>query len=113
MKRVKPVTPNAPQAQTLALLQQLAKHDDSSVTLEESSDRKITRLPHAHGDHMHVGDFVVSAKDGSGFNNPSVWIALARKGLIRDGYPAEIVITEAGLNHATGLESKFMQHSDH
>lgn len=113
MKNKKPAKLNALQGKTLALLQQLAKHPDSSAVIDGSADIKITRLPHAHGDHMHVGDFVVAARDASGLNNPSVWMALVRKGMVREGWKAEIVITEAGLAHITGLENRFMSASDH
>lgn len=113
MKNKKPAKLNGLQAKTLALLQQLAKHPDSSAAIEGSDDISITRLPHAHGDHMHVGDVVVAARDASGLNNPSVWMALIRKGMVRDGWETEIVITEAGLKHITGLEDKFMTASDH
>lgn len=104
---------NSLQKKTLILLQKLAIHPDSSQTLEGSEDVKITRLPHAHGNHMHVGDFVVSSKDASGLDNKSVWVALARKGLIRESWEEEIVVTTQGLAFSTGLEDKFMSVSDH
>lgn len=113
MKPVKAAKLNALQSKTLAILQQLAKHSDSSTSIEDSMDIRITHLPHAHGSHVHVGDFVVSAKDVSGLDNPSVWMALVRKGIVRDGWETDIVLTEAGIGHITGLEDKFMSHSDH
>jgi hypothetical protein len=113
MKRVKPAKLNALQSKTLAILQQLAKHPDCCEAVEDSTDIRITRLPHAHGSHMHVGDFVVSNKDASGLDNPSVWAALTRKGMVREGWETDLVITEAGQSLITGLEGKFMSHSDH
>ncbi len=104
---------NPLQSKTLVLLQKLAIHPDSSLPMEGSEDVKITRLPHAHGNHVHVGDFVVSSKDASGLNNKSVWTALARKGLIRESWEEEIVVTVQGLAFSTGLEDKFMSVSDH
>ncbi|GLQ05804.1 hypothetical protein [Sneathiella chinensis] len=104
---------NPLQAKTLALLQVLAKDSDSSLPIPDSEDIRITRLPHAHGNHVHVGAFVVSAKDTSGLGNPSVWTALARKGLVRDNWNEDIVITSEGLALSTGLEDKFMSVSDH
>ncbi|WP_025898274.1 hypothetical protein [Sneathiella glossodoripedis] len=104
---------NPLQSKTLALLQVLAKDPDSSMPVPDSDDIRITKMPHAHGNHMHVGEFVVHSKDASGLENPSVWVALARKGLVRDTYPQEIIITAIGLAHSTGLEDKFMSVSDH
>jgi len=104
---------NALQSKTLAILQKLAKHPDSSEPIAESSSIRITKMPHAHGAHMHVGDFVVSSKDASGLSNKSVWVALARKGLIEENWTQETIITAEGLALSTGLEDKFMSASDH
>ena len=112
-KKAKPVKLNPLQSKTLVLLQILAKDPDSSAPVEGSQDIRITRLPHAHGNHMHVGEFVISSKDASGLTNPSVWIALARKGLVRDNWSDEIILTEQGLAFSTGLEDRFLSVSDH
>lgn len=109
----KPIKLNSLQSKTLILLQKLAEHPESSSPVEGSEDVKITRLPHAHGNHMHVGDFVVASKDASGLSNKSVWIALVRKGFLRENWEEEIVITADGLAFSTGLEDKFMSVSDH
>ena len=110
---VKKIKLNPLQSKTLVLLKVLARDDNSSMAGEAEGDRKILSLPHAHGNHMHVGEFVVSAKDASGLTNPSVWKALARKGFVKDNWPNEMVITKAGLEFSTGLEDKFMSVSDH
>ncbi|MEH6402561.1 MAG: hypothetical protein V7750_04265 [Sneathiella sp.] len=104
---------NSLQSKTLAILQQLAKHPDSSEPVADSASIRITKMPHAHGAHMHVGDVVVSAKDASGLSNKSVWIALQRKGLVEENWEQEIIITSEGLALSTGLEDKFMNASDH
>lgn len=104
---------NPLQSKTLVLLQLLAKDSQSSSAVEGSDDTRITQLPHAHGNHMHVGGFVLSAKDASGLNNPAVWVALARKGFVRDSWQEEIVLTPEGLAFSTGLEDKFLTASDH
>ncbi|MBL4905874.1 MAG: hypothetical protein JKX94_00345 [Sneathiella sp.] len=109
----KPTKLNQLQRKTLILLQKLAVHAESSLKIEGSEDVQITRLPHAHGNHMHVGDYVVASKDASGLSNKSVWIALSRKGLVRENWEEEIVITAEGLAFSTGLEDKFMNVSDH
>lgn len=104
---------NALQSKTLILLQILARDPDSSSPAGEKGDIRITRLPHAHGNHMHVGDYVVASRDASGLNNKSVWIALSRKGLVRESWENEIILTAAGLEYSTGLEKNFMTASDH
>jgi hypothetical protein len=56
----------------------------------------IHTVPHAHGDHFHVGPAVVSVRDATGLSNPNVLNALARKGLLlaeRTGLP---VLTAEG-----------------
>ena len=104
---------NALQSKTLVLLQMLARDPDSSMPVPESDDIRITRLPHAHGNHMHVGDHVVAAKDASGLYNKSVWAALCRKGLVGENWEEEIILTAAGLTFSTGLEKNFLAASDH
>lgn len=104
---------NALQSKTLALLQILARDADSSSPAGDNGDIRITRLPHAHGNHMHVGDYTVLSRDASGLNNKSVWTALSRKGLVRENWEEEILLTAEGLNFSTGLEDKFLTASDH
>ncbi|MCF8465868.1 MAG: hypothetical protein K9G33_00545 [Sneathiella sp.] len=104
---------NPLQSKTLVLLQLLARDPDSSAAVPDSDDVRITRLPHAHGNHMHVGDNVVAAKDASGLYNKSVWAALCRKGLVGENWEEEIILTASGLAYSTGLEKKFLAASDH
>lgn len=111
--RPNPLKLNKLQQRTLALAQVLARDPNAAVADAESGDVTITRVPHAHGDHVHVGSFVVSARDASGFGNPAVWVALARKGLVRDPGTRAIVLTAAGVNYDTGLGDRFLQQSDH
>jgi len=113
VKQTKSAKLNPLQNKTLIILQILAKDPESSTALNESNDRKITRLPHAHGNHMHVGEFVVSSKDASGLTNKSVWVALARKGMVRENWEEEIILTAEGLAFSTGLEKNFASPSDH
>lgn len=113
VKQTKSVKLNPLQSKTLVILQILANDPESSAELDESNDRKITRMPHAHGNHMHVGEFVVSSKDASGLTNKSVWVALARKGMVRENWEEEIILTAEGLAFSTGLEKHFVSPSDH
>ncbi len=109
-----PLKLNPLQLRTLALLQELARHPSTSTRVPESGDAIISHLPHAHGDHVHIGDRVVSARSVSGFSNPSVWAALERKGLVRGSFPqAAVTITAAGIAYETGLGEIPMAHSDH
>ncbi|WP_328597115.1 hypothetical protein [Curvivirga aplysinae] len=71
------------------------------------------KLPHIHGNHVHVGPYVVSAKDASGFNNPSVWVVLGRKGLAHGDPSGVVTLTATGVMYDTGLNDKFMEVSDH
>jgi len=98
-----PLNLNPLQLRTLAVLQELARHPETSTKIEETGSMMITNFPHPHGDHMHIGGRVVLARDASGLRNPSVWTALERKGLTHGSFPLAIVVTEAGLAYDTGV----------
>ncbi|MEK9724693.1 MAG: hypothetical protein VW405_14580 [Rhodospirillaceae bacterium] len=108
-----PLKLNNLQLRTLALAQVLARDDRVSRTHAASGDVTLLHLPHAHGDHVHVGPFVVSAREASGFANPAVWTALKRKGLARDDDPAGVILTADGVAYDTGLGDRFLVESDH
>ena len=108
-----PLKLNKLQLRTLALAQVLARDPDSSERDAASGDVHLTRVPHAHGDHVHVGAFVVSARDASGFSNPAVWVALHRKGLARMEGAGGLALTAAGVDYDTGLGERFAEPSDH
>ncbi len=110
--RKNPLKLNKLQLRTLVLAQVIAKDPASGKIDETTGEAAILRLPHAHGDHIHVGKFTVSARDASGFDNPAVWTALTRKGLVKEGYPASIVLTKEGLEYDTGLGDHFKDDSD-
>ena len=103
---------NALQKKTLALFQELAKHPESGSYDAESGEATVSFLPRPHGDHVHIGDYVVSARDASGFQNEKVWQALERKGLIRSAFPVQLILTAEGLAFETGLLGTLEQ-SDH
>ena len=73
----------------------------------------IARDPNSHGDHVHVGAFTVHARDASGFSNPAVWVALARKGLVVSPDMHTITLTPEGFAYNTGLGDQFLNESDH
>ncbi len=108
-----PLKLNKLQLRTLALSQVLANDPNLSQANEETGEVTLLQLPHAHGNHVHVGEFTVSAKDTSGFSNPAVWAVLERKGLARAEGLACVVLTPAGRDYETGLGGSFMSHSDH
>jgi hypothetical protein len=104
---------NPLQARTLLLLQELAKDERFSKTDEDTGEVAIHHLPHAHGDHMHIGRFSVSGRFASGLSNEAVWVALARKGLAQSYYPHFILLTKNGLAFDTGLAGEILEESDH
>nr|WP_321457645.1 hypothetical protein [uncultured Cohaesibacter sp.] len=112
MKRANPLKLNNLQLKTLVLTQVLARAQPDEAW---NADGTITilRLPHAHGSHLHIGEFVVDSADATGFNNRGVWAALARKGLVKDKDVPPIVLTRDGLEYDTGLEHHFLSKSDH
>jgi LmbE family N-acetylglucosaminyl deacetylase len=97
-----PLNLNALQLRTLSLLQVLAQLPEFSRPGEEAGS-VIVRPPDPHGDHFHLGDAVVAARDATGLRNPAVWTALERKGLIRSMFPDRAVLTPRGLDYETGM----------
>ncbi|WP_420549589.1 hypothetical protein [Curvivirga sp.] len=113
VEKKNPLKLNKLQLRTLALAQVLANDPVASMKNETSGEVTLVRLPHIHGNHVHVGPYVVSAKDASGFNNPAVWVVLGRKGLTHGDPSGVVTITAEGLSYETGLGDKFMEVSDH
>lgn len=111
--RKNPLKLNKLQLRTLALAQVLAAQPDLAQRDETSGDVTITSLPHAHGDHVHVGPFTVSARDASGLSNEAVWVALERKGLAHQRGSVGVTLTTAGVDYDTGLGERFIETSDH
>lgn len=112
MAKKNPLNLNALQLKTLTLFQALAELDGYR---EETADGEIsiTRLPHAHGDHFHLGPWVVLSRDATGLHNPAPWTALERKGLIKGSFPDELILTHAGRTYDTGLRETILHGSDH
>ncbi len=108
-----PLKLNPLQLRTLALFQELARHPDTSSRSAETGEVRIDALPHLHGNHVHIGRFVVSARDASGLGNEAVWVALERKKLARSDFPASLILTPAGIDYDTGLGEKMLGQSDH
>lgn len=108
-----PLRLNPLQLKTLCLLQHLASIPGASEPDAETGGTTVTRFPHAHGDHFHVGDAVVMGRDATGLHNEGVWKALERKGLAKGTFPVQITVTPEGLEYATGMADKILHRSDH
>jgi hypothetical protein len=111
-KKINPLNLNPLQLKTLTLLQALAKLPDHSEAAGDGGV-KVFNLPHPHGDHFHLGPYVVLARDASGLGNPAAWTALERKGLIKGEFPDECTLTAAGVAYDTGLGAQILHGSDH
>ncbi len=110
--KTNPLKLNALQLKTLTLLQEIAKHEQSASP-DDGGGVRITRLPRPHGDHFHLGDWVVRAADATGLANEVVWKALERKGLARSAFPLSITLTLIGLEYVTGLRQAILQTPGH
>ena len=108
-----PLKLNPLQLRTLAILQMLARLPDSSARGPGAGEITIERFPQAHGDHLHLGDAVVSVKGITGLYIDKVWHALERKGLARADWPHRITLTPAGLEYDTGLAGEILHRSPH
>ncbi|CAA7624548.1 hypothetical protein [Magnetospirillum sp. UT-4] len=109
--KTNPLKLNPLQCKTLVLFQELARHPETSNTLE-TGEKVLNTLPKPHGNHFHVGDKVMMSKDASGLANPAVWAALERKGLIRSTFPHALTLTLAGQDYDTGMAG-ILHGSDH
>jgi hypothetical protein len=111
-----PVNPqklNPLQLKTLAILQALAEEPAFADPPDGEGTVRIRALPHAHGDHFHIGGRVVLARDATGLANPNVYNVLARKGLILAGPAGEPVLTAAGRTYATGVAAAVLHTTGH
>src|SRR5437016_13589847 len=112
-----PLNLNPLQLKTLTLLQELArlagKPAPEGGPDNEPGGVAITELPDPHGDHFHLGEAVVAARDATGLRNPSVWAALTRKGLIRPKLPEAVILTPAGQQYDTGLREAVLHRAEH
>jgi hypothetical protein len=73
----------------------------------------IGRLPRPHGDHFHLGPYVVMKADASGLDNAGVMMALARKGLAQPSPTGQVGVTPEGLAYETGLRDSILRRTDH
>jgi len=111
--RKNPLKLNKLQLRTLALAQVVAAEPGMASRNAATGAATLVHAPRPHGDHVHVGRFTVAARDASGFSNPAVWVALARKGLAGTDDTGAVTITAEGLAYDTGLSEKFAEPSDH
>lgn len=108
-----PLNLNPLQLKTLTLLQELARVAGKPSPEGEPDGIALTQLPNPHGDHFHVGEAVVAARDATGLHNPAVWAALERKGLIRPRLPEAVILTPAGQEYDTGLSDTILRRATH
>jgi hypothetical protein len=108
-----PLKLNPLQLRTLAILQALAQLPGMATRGPGTDEMTIERFPQAHGDHLHLGDAVVSGKDMTGLYIDKVWNALERKGLARADWPHRITLTSAGLSYQTGIADSILRRSPH
>jgi hypothetical protein len=112
LPKANPAKLNPLQLRTLTLLQAIARLPDASKA-QEDGHVAITAFPHAHGDHFHLGDATVAARDATGLENEMVWNALNRKGMIRAEWPNSIALTPAGVAYDTGLDDEILHRGGH
>jgi hypothetical protein len=112
--KTNPLKLNPLQSRTLVLLQEMARYPEMGTPVQDSDgDVFLSRIPHPHGDHFHIGRKVVSASDATGLHNEAVWVALERKGLVKSSFPYALTITKAGIGYDTGLSAQILHGSDH
>ncbi|WP_413204454.1 hypothetical protein [Rhodospirillum sp. A1_3_36] len=113
LARPNPLKLNALQLKTLTLFQAMAEDPGRAMADGETGEVTIGSIPHPHGDHFHVGPYVVGAANASGLTNAGVWKALERKSLIRGMFPSAVTLTAEGLAYETGLKESILHPSGH
>jgi hypothetical protein len=108
-----PLNLNPLQLKTLTLLQELGRVAGKPAAEDEPGGLAITQLPDPHGDHFHLGEAIVAARDATGLRNPSVWAALERKGLIRPKLPRAVILTTLGQEYDTGMRDTILHRAEH
>jgi len=108
-----PLNLNTLQLKTLTLLQALAKTEGMATPTEEPGHILISGMPRPHGDHFHLGAYIVRSSDASGLGNAAAWIALERKGLIKSQFPSACILTPAGIDYETGLGASILHPAHH
>ncbi len=111
--RNNPLNLNPLQLRTLTLFKALATLDGHARPGPGEGEITITNLPLAHGDHFHLGKWVVLGRDATGMKNMAVWVALQRKGLMRGQFPDNVVLTPSGLAYDTSLAGAILHAGDH
>jgi hypothetical protein len=111
--KINPLKLNPLQLKTLTLFQELAKMEGYGTPAEQEGHVMISRLPHPHGDHFHLGAYIVRSQDASGLANESAWAALQRKGLIQSHFPLGCVLTPEGAAYETGLKDQILHEAHH
>jgi hypothetical protein len=111
--RPNPLKLNPLQLRTLAILQQLARSSGFADPPDADGTVLIRGLPHAHGNHFHVGDAVVLGRDATGLANPAVFGALVRRGLLLAGPSGMPIMTPTGLAYDTGVADQVLRRADH
>ncbi len=108
-----PLKLNKLQRRTLTLAQLLAQ--DPSLARRDEATGVVTllQIPHAHGDHLHIGRFTVSTREASGLSNPAVWFALVRERLASVDGPIAIALTAEGVSYGTVFGDRFVVPTDH
>jgi hypothetical protein len=110
--RANPLKLNPLQLRTLAILQELAR-SPAAAPPDADGMVLIRGLPAPHGDHFHVGQAVVMAKDATGLANAAVFGALIRKGLVLAGPAGMPILTPDGLAYDTGIADQVLHRSSH
>jgi hypothetical protein len=108
-----PLKLNPLQLRTLTLLQALCRVQGATTQGPGPGEVTIARFPQAHGDHFHLGDAVVAAKDATGLYNDKVWHALERKGLAKSDWPNRLTLTQDGRTYDTGLADEILRRAPH
>lgn len=108
-----PLKLNKLQLKTLTLLQELARMPSMATLDETSGEAVITQFPSPHGNHFHLGPYVVAAKDASGLRNEAVILALVRKNLIRASLPVSVTVTKEGLTYGTNMGDQILHPTNH
>jgi len=103
MKKINPLKLKKSELKTLALIQELARRDESSWAQSNiEGDQRVNITPTPVEDRLYFGNFSIPKPTTARLFKRGVWLELERKGLAKPITDHSVTITREGLNYPTG-----------
>ena len=109
MKNENPLHLTPAELKTLALIQELARRDESVWAMDNvDGDQRVNLRFQPHNDVCYFGHLAVPAEEASIVLQNDVWLNLETKGLAKGHAQESATITQAGKTYPTGRNGFFI-----